>query len=161
MFISFPARQELADALAPTTPATHDFLDVTVPDVIRIQHQYSIAAVRLEASSWTLVTDLPVDDSPWSIHSSLGVAFPREVPISSNADYTASEAAAEKLFDALVRATETTSEKIPGVQETTRTSARKSFSCTKTVEQSRPTKFQCTIAGVSSVGGSGLLWGEN
>jgi hypothetical protein len=161
MWISFPARQELADALAPTQPEEHGFMDVIVPDVLRIQHQFSIAALRLEAASWTLVTDLPVDDSPWSIHSSLGVAFPREVSSSTRADKTASEAAAEKLFDALVRATETTAEKVSGVQETTRASARKTFSCTKTTEANRPARFQCTIAGVSSVGGTGLLWGEN
>ena len=160
MMISFPARKELADALAPGQDV-EGFLEVSVAGVLRIQHQYSIAALQLEAPSWTLVTDLPVSDFPWSIKSTLGVAFPRQLGATDSADHVASEAAAQKLFEAMTRATETTAEPFHGLHQTIRTSANKSFSCTKTTEDGRPdAKFQCTIAGVAQVGGSGLFWGE-
>jgi hypothetical protein len=158
MFVSYEARVELRDALGQTPKDEFDFGEVSVPSVIRVQHQYSVAAVRLEAASWSLVTGLPVDDSHWGMHSSLGVMFPRWAALPSEPDFNASQAAAEKLFNALVAATETHEEVAAGVVETTRASAKKTFSCTKTTSPSRPTKFQCTIAGVTSVGGAGLLW---
>ena len=158
MHVSWTARKELADALGGEPDGELDFGEVGVPNVVRVQHQYSIAALRLEAPSWTLVTDLPVEDAPWSTHSPLGVVFPRSFVMSAEPGHQASHAAAEKLFNALVEAAETTVEVVPGVRATTRASARKTFSCTKTTDRHASTSFQCTIRGVTSVGGPGLFW---
>jgi hypothetical protein len=161
MHINWMARSEISDALGGVGDSDPKMTDVIVPGVLRIQHQYSVAALRLEATSWALATDLPVENAPWSLHSSLGVTFPRDFVQSSQAEQDASAAAAEKLFNALVHATETTTEVVHGVNETTRASARKTLSCTKTTEADRPTRFRCTIAGVISVGGPGLFWRQN
>lgn len=157
MYIPYTARRELAVALGHTEEEL-DVGDVVVPGVLRIQHQYSIAALRLEPASWELVTGLPETDASWGTGQGLGVKFPR-FPIAAQ-DVSASMRAAEKLFEAMVKATETTEELAPHVVRVTRKSARGSFSCEKTTSQDGRVEFDCLIASVSQVGSAGLVWGD-
>lgn len=154
MYIAYTARQELADALGTTPEGEFDYSDVVVPGVLRIQHQYSVAALRLEPASWGLVTGLPESDAAWGVGGGLGVAFPRR-PFGEDA---ASEAAARKLFEVMVKATVTTEQIARDVVATTRKTAKGNFWCTKTEGRGR-TSFDCTIANVAQVGSPGLLWG--
>lgn len=158
MYIGWEVRAELRDALG-QTEGELDFGDVTIPGVLRAQHQYSVAALRLEVSSWALVTDLsPPSVGSWGIDSALGVSFPRRCLHENDPDFQAAAAAAQKFFGALTNAKETSETVAPGVIETTRSSEHGSFSCTKTTWSDHAAEFRCLVAGVGQVGGGGLLW---
>jgi len=51
--VHYQAREELRDALAAAGTAL-DASDVAVPGVLEMQHQFSLAAIRLEVPSWTV-----------------------------------------------------------------------------------------------------------
>lgn len=158
MYIGYQVRAEIAAALG-KTEVELDFGEVLVPGVLRVQHQYSVAVLRLETPSWALVSGLtPPNTGSWGIDSGLGVTFPRWTFQPDNAEQVASHAAAKKLFAALTRAKETSKTIAAGVVETTRASEHGSLACTKTTQNGRPDEVQCTIAGVGQVGGGGLLW---
>lgn len=158
MYIGWQVRAELAAALS-QTEGELDFGDVIIPGVLRVQHQYSVAALRLEVSSWALLTDLtPPDVGSWGINSALGVSFPRWSRSDNDASFQAAEAAARKFFGALSNAKETSETVAANTVETTRASEHGSFSCTKTTRPGNADAFRCTIAGVGQVGGGGLLW---
>jgi hypothetical protein len=154
MHIDWQAREEIAIALGQDPKSDLDMGDVIVGGVLRIQHQYSVAAVRVAAPSWILV---PVGTVTSPFESNMSVVFPR-YGNQQTADYRATRAAAEKLFNSLVRATETRKELGPHVIETTRATAKKTLACTKTTAPNYPTEYRCTISGANSVGGSGLFW---
>jgi len=155
--IGWEARKELLD----TMRDTGDFAmnDAVIPGVVVIQHQYSIAALRLEVPSWYLSNDAHVDATSWSTNTGMGLGFPRyELSPDPSDEFEVSHRAAQKMFEAMVKATETSEVQPHDTRVTTRASARKSFTCTKTVRGTLAPQFNCLIAGVANVGGPGLFW---
>lgn len=157
MYIDYRARAELRDALGDHAGEL-DIRDVIVPGVLRVQHQYSIAALRLDVSSWTIVESLSAPDvGPWGVDHSMGVAFPRWRSGADDPGFQAAHAAAKKLFDAMTGAKETRESLGASVVEVKRSTEHGSFVCTKTEGSGAP-EFSCTVVGVGEVGSGGLLW---
>lgn len=162
MLIDWQARAELQAALGQSPKGAFDYGNVGVPGVLNVQHQYSVAALRLEARSWSILTGLPTANpgpGSWGVDRSVAVVFPRRLGGTSPA-FVSSEQKATALFQAMTAATETTEQVAPNVVATIRTSANGTFRCTRTVSTGAypRTDVDCMIIGVSEVGGAGLLW---
>ena len=140
--LPYQASAELAMALAGEANVADVPQDVSVPGVLEIQHQYSIAAIGLYVRSWALVGG---DDG-------MSVVFPGRAGVEPTPIHHDGEAAAKALFEAMVGAKETTSTNA-GRATTTRTSERGTFSCDRFGAQHR-----CTVRGVAAVGGHGNFW---
>jgi len=146
---AFVDRQALAE-LKEAVRATDNRDEVTIPGVLAIQNQYSQAVLRLDAPSWSTVTQSGELGAQVPV-----VWFPRE-GLANGEAYAASEAAAEKMFYAMVGAKESTVQR-PAGEVTVRASSRYTFTCERAPQASRP-KYRCSVAGVTSLGGPGLFW---
>jgi hypothetical protein len=154
MHIDWQAREEIGRALGQDPKSDLDMGDVVVGGVLRIQHQYSVAAVRVAAPSWIVVAAPEADPAA---KPTMSIVFPRYGNIGTP-DYRATRAAAEKLFNAMIRARETRKQLAPNLVEITRATAQNTLVCTKQIAPNYPTEFRCTINRVDSLGGSGLFW---
>ncbi len=142
--LPYQASAELAMALdgeGKTADVPHD---VSVPGVLEIQHQYSLAALGLLVPSWALSTD----DKGAATLFFPGVAGLGE----PSAATREGELAAEKLYQAMVGVPELPATE-PGQTTTTRTSVRGTFSCSRTAG-----KHRCSIRGLSNIASSGAFW---